>query len=493
MKSEMKLTITICLGLWLLTCAACRRVEPSSRAAEPPDANAPLVLTQVSKTRMLRAREGDPRPFFRAEFNVTDRNGNPVEIEMPKDLKSAISIAGDKRNKLEFKPFFVFADSPSDGKKQGAGGEMMLLVDVSGSMKAKLDDTRNRLQVAQEAAQRLLRGFREGIDRIAIIPFESRDVEKRIRDGEFVDTVEKAQRQIAELNLGDGEGNTALYSATETALLILQERKSKESSQQYLLAVLTDGKNDVDNPIDDKELLGNEGLGRVKELAGNVGIPVYTIGVGTPGKDFNEDVLRQMASNGGSYFSADKPEELNKALDSLRRSLQNRLQIAFYVANRRVCEAPRSINFKVQLTPPGKNLIESGELVWTGGIAGGAPEGELNDNEKKALTELQDPPPLCDVWGVLLRRLGMLGLLSAGLAALWFFAPRFFWPRPTLPQMPGREGQRPQPSRKPPRSSKSSPERDAPPAPSQSASKPRRQFEETRIYDDHNRGNNPKS
>jgi Mg-chelatase subunit ChlD len=484
MQNKTKQTITICLSLWLLTGAACSRAGQSSRAAETSSSAAPLVLKQVGRTQMLRSREGDPRPFFRAEFNVVDREGNLKKMEALKDLKSAINILGDPRDKLEFKP--LYAASFGSDTNRSVGSEMLLLIDVSGSMKATMDAGRNRLQVAQEAAQQLLLGFRDGVDRIAIAPFESRAVKNRIREAEFVDTVAKAQGQIAALSLGDEKGNTALYSATETALRILQERSSKEPSRQYLLAVLTDGINDVDNPIDEKGLLGDEGLGVVKDLAGKVGIPVYTIGVGTPGKDFNKVALSEMVAHGGSYSSADNPEGLRKVLESLRRSLQNRLRVTFFIANRRVCGGLTSIRFNAQFTPPGKGTIESDDLIWTGGVAGNAAEGELDQYEKKALTDFPNPPPPCDPWRSLLWRFGMLGLLSAGLAALWFFVPRFFWPRPPLPQIPGRDGQRPQPARKPPRASRSASEPDEPaPSPRPSA-KPRRQSEQTRIYDDKN-------
>ena len=474
----------------LVTCflfqAAFHPVEQPSAAAEiAPASTSDYVLAQTGRVQMLRLSGGDPRPFFRIDFNVKDRNGNPAEYDPPKnveELKKTVRILGDASQKLEFEPFYAVGSSGSSS--QTIGSEMMLLVDVSGSMKAPMGPETNRLQVAKEAAKRLLQGFRPGLDRIAIVPFESRQVKERIQKADFVDSLEAAQRQIESLSLGDGKGNTALYSATETALQELKKRKSENPSRQFLLAVLTDGANDVlSERGDDPGLLGDGGLDQVKNVMTDAGIPVYTIGVGNPGgKSFNEEALREMASNGGGYFLADTPQGLNNILELLRRSLKDRLRIAFHIANRRGCDRQTSIRFKVRLMLPGKGAVESGDLLWTCGMAGCAPEGALDESESKALFSLPTRLPECNPWIILARRLGLAVLLSLGLAAFWFFVPRLMWPRPRMPKIPGREAGS---------LSSSAPRTPVNPStPSPSAGrKSKRQFEETQIYG--NRGGKP--
>jgi Ca-activated chloride channel family protein len=480
MKSDPRfawITALILCGFCLVFLAAIHPMKQPAAAAEispPPASN--YVLAQTGRVRMLRQNSGDPRPFFRVDFNLRDRNGNPAEYDPPRnaeELKKAIRISGDISQKLEFEPFYA-AGSSGDAT-QAAASEMMLLVDVSGSMKASMGPDTNRLQVAKEAAQRLLQGFRPGMDRIAIVPFESRRVRERIQNADFVDSPEAAARQIESLSLGDEKGNTALYSATETAVRLLQERQKQDPSRQFLLAVLTDGDNDVHPERgDDRGLLGVEGREQLKKTINEAGIPVYTIGVGNPGgKSFNEAVLREMAADGGSYFLADTREKLNSILDILRRSLKDRLRITFYIANRRGCDRQTSIRFKVRLTAPGKGMVESGDLLWTCGMAGCAPEGDLDETERTALLRLPSRLPECNPWGILLRRLGLAALLSLGLAAFWFFVPRLMWPRPRMPVIPGRDlGARPA----------ALPRTSSPKAGLDTGRKSKRQFEETQVY-----------
>lgn len=474
MKNDQK---TATLAICFLFLTAFRPVwQPSIAAEVAPISQSSFVLSQAGRVQMLSLSGGDPRPFFRVDFNVKDRNGNPAEYDPPKnveEMRKAIRIAGDPGQKLEFEPFYAAGSSGSPS--QAIGSEMMLLVDVSGSMNATMEPETNRIQVAKEAAKRLMQDLRPGLDRIAIVPFESRKVKERIQSANFVDSPEEARKQIEALSLGDVQGNTALYSATETALRRLQERQKQDPSRQFLLAVLTDGANDVHPERgDDPGLLGDEGRERVKKAAADAGFPVHTIGVGTPGgKGFNEEVLQEMASNGGSYFLADTPQSLNNILEVLRRSLKDRLRIAFYIANRRGCDRQTAIRFKVRLTLPGKGTMESGDLLWTCGMAGCAPEGALDESESKALFNLPVRLPECNPWGILARRLGLAALLSLGLAAFWFFVPRLMWPRPQMPKIGGREaGAVPSPSRSP--SNPSSPSPGA-------GRKSKRQFEETQV------------
>ena len=76
---------------------------------------------------------------------------------------------------------------------------MLLVVDISGSMTRTLGDRRSKYEAAKEAVNRFLQHFRDGVDHIAIVPFESHQVAARIKAGRFVSTKAEALQQVEEL------------------------------------------------------------------------------------------------------------------------------------------------------------------------------------------------------------------------------------------------------------------------------------------------------
>ena len=372
------------------------------------------------------------------------------------------------------------------------------MIDISGSMTRRLADGRSRFQAAKDAASKFLHSLQEGVDHIAIVPFESHQVVDRIKGARFVSTTAEARYQIEALPAPRGDYNTALYSATVAALEVLKGRKALHPSRQFQLIVLTDGKNDV-KPRDDPGLLdGNRGLQTVVLKASEVRIPIYTVGFAKPG-ELDEGSLEAMAwPDSSNYFPAPDAERLEQALHApkvIRQTLVDRLRITFPTAHRE-WSTLKGLTFVVRLQLPHGSWIESAGIPWVcAAMTNCPPEGTLTQAEIRALL---DNGPIGEgrTYGeIVLRRLGILVLFSGGLAALWFIPPRLLWtrarrPRPSIPM--GAHVSQPRLPTVPGKLTGTL----RPPAPGQGhpsqPPRPRQRFEETTMFRDRGNGFHPK-
>jgi Mg-chelatase subunit ChlD len=424
--------VVIGYGVWLLWLIA---PLPASWSAPP------LELQPASRVQMVQHQPGEPRPFFRMDLNIVDAHGLPSSIPWQKEMAKLnesidIKILEDNRT---VHPFYV-AMPDATVESVATGREVMLVFDVSGSMNKLMADGRLRFDAAKGAASRFLQNFQDGLDSIAIVPFESHQVVERIQAGRFVRTKAEARRQIEALPAPRSPYNTALYSATVAALEVLERRKAVNPSQQFLLIVLTDGKNDV-RPLmgDDPGLLtGETGLDTVKEKANKVGIPIYTVGFGTSGTDFDTHTLRAMAWPSPANFStALGAKQLGNTLRQVRRALVDRLRLTFHT-HHTDWSTLKGLTFLVRLRLPDGRQLQSPELRWLcTTLTGCAPEGTLTPAEYKAWLDRPHRPPDRSFLVVVLRRLGILALFAGGLAVLWYLLPRLLWPQSQQPRHTG--------------------------------------------------------
>lgn len=205
---------------------------------------------------------------------------------------------------------------------EGEGIDIVVALDISGSMQALDFQPDNRLQVAKA----IIRDFVQGRtrDRIGLTVFASRaftqcplTLDRAILEG-FLD----------EVQIGLIEDGTAIGLGLATAVNRL--RHSEAASRTVIL--LTDGSNNV--PTLEPE--------SAAELAQALGVRVYTIGVGKRGRvpfprqgpfgtrtvmvemPIDEDLLTRIAeTTGGRYWRAEDPEALAQvfaAIDELETS-----------------------------------------------------------------------------------------------------------------------------------------------------------------------------
>jgi Mg-chelatase subunit ChlD len=434
-------------------------------------------IRPAERVELLALDENDPRPYFHAELKFA----NPDKVKLPArsdDLQKLIKVreAGSlfMREGREFTPFKV-SNRATEGKL-----DVMMLFDLSGSMITGSLGGRTRLDAAKDAARVLVEKFRPG-DRIAIAPFESHEVRARIENAVFAETPEAAEAQIGSLQARH-DGNTALYSATVFALNRLQRLKKKESDRQYMLVILTDGKNDLRGGDDPETLQRKDDLDGVVKKLYETNIQTFAIGVGDA---IDAEALKQMVfpqENKEQYSKADDTRSLAKFLAGAKQSLNEQIGILFFT-RRRDYHDLKSLNFKVQIKTLDEKILQ-GVIPWNCRAAAGcAPDRTMEREEMRLATEsVEAPQPPPEQWKELLWLLVRFVIALAILAGLWWGIPKIIWPVTPLPHIPVRGGVKLPPSRSVSKS------RVAPPAAGESgraggAAKPRQGFEETRIYD----------
>jgi len=209
---------------------------------------------------------------------------------------------------------------------EGEGVDIVLCIDVSGSMTAQ-DLTPNRLEAAKNVAIDFVN--KRLTDRIAIVIFSGESFTQcplTTDHGVLISAIENIRNGLLE----DG---TAIGSGLGTSVDRLRTSKSKSK----VVILLTDGEN-------------NGGLidpQTAKEIAKAFQIKVYTIGVGTDGfapqpvntpmgvvmqngkVSIDEKLLKEIASEtGGKYFRAKNNEGLTGIYDEINSLERSKVEIS---------------------------------------------------------------------------------------------------------------------------------------------------------------------
>lgn len=215
----------------------------------------------------------------------------------------------------------------AESKFTGEGIDIVLAVDISGSMLAEdfnLGSQRvNRLEIVKHVVKDFI-GKRAG-DRFALVLFGARPYTQcplTLDHGWLLQNLERAE-------IGMIEDGTAVGSALATASGRLEHSDAKSK----VVILLTDGQNNA----------GKISPVTAADAAKALGIKVYTIGAGTrgmapyPGRDLfgnkvyqpvqvdiDEDTLKKIAQKtGGRYFRATDTESLEEVyaeIDTLERT-----------------------------------------------------------------------------------------------------------------------------------------------------------------------------
>jgi Ca-activated chloride channel family protein len=200
-----------------------------------------------------------------------------------------------------------------------SGRDLMLAVDISGSMKIP-DFSVNgrevtRLEVVKTAAGEFI-GRRIG-DRVGLIVFGSQA---------YLQTPLTFDRDTVKSMLSETEiGLAGKETAIGDAIGLAVKRLKEQPSGSRVLVLLTDGANTA----------GEVSPVQAAALAKEQGIRIYTIGVGAdrmevpsffgtqtvnPSRDLDEDILRQLAHNtGGLYLRAKDTAGLTRVYEELDR------------------------------------------------------------------------------------------------------------------------------------------------------------------------------
>jgi Mg-chelatase subunit ChlD len=324
----------------------------------------------------------------------------------------------------DLKPFFAISRKSESNVVRGRIA--LVLVDISGSMRSKMSKGETRFTAVKGALSQFLDEFQDGTDQIAIVPFESHDVEKRIRNARFAGTKLDAQQQVQNLPEPQSRNNTGLYSAVVFGLDALsgqvRKKDANAGSPESLLIVMTDGANDVQRGDDAELLVGARGLEKAAKKVGESSAKVIGVGFG----EANEKDLRKLSSNATDcYMAAEDTGRLRKIFTNVRTLLSNQIQVTFSPDEDRPSLASKTLHISVKLRflPNGPELV-SDQRIWTPPGMGLLYDGTCDRDEKEAL----GIPPDAAGSGPLLRAVFVFLGLGTLLLVLWFWVPRLVWP-----------------------------------------------------------------
>lgn len=225
-----------------------------------------------------------------------------------------------------------------------SGRDLMLAVDISGSMRVEDMQVGNRMVRRLDAVKELGSQFmsRRSGDRLGLILFGSR----AYLQSPLSFDIQTVQRFLEESQIGFAGQETAIGDAIGLAVKRLQERPASSR----VLILLTDGQ-DTASTVDPLE---------AAQLAAQLGVRIHTIGIGAesltlpgllgsplgartvnPSADLDEASLVEIASlTGGQYFRARDPSELAQIYTLLEALEPLELDTALYRPQRSLAALP---------------------------------------------------------------------------------------------------------------------------------------------------------
>jgi Ca-activated chloride channel family protein len=223
----------------------------------------------------------------------------------------------------------------SESKIRTEGIDIVLVVDISGSMQAmdyeKNGQRESRIDAVKDVVREFIRARPN--DRIGLVVFGTRAyvASPLTLDHDWL------ERNLDRVRIGLVEGNTAIGAGLGTGVNRLLDTKAKSK----VIVLLTDGGENVPNPP------ALEAAKAAKEF----GVRVYTIGAGSQGiapmpmydqagnllgyqpirADLDEDLLKQIAeATGGQYFRAADTASLKKTYAQIDAMEKQKVETTAY-------------------------------------------------------------------------------------------------------------------------------------------------------------------
>lgn len=256
-------------------------------------------------------------PFFQRWQQLTDAEGDATSVISRRLPAALLWLVWCGLVFAAARPLWIgeAVELPNSGR------DLMLAVDISGSMRVEDMQVGNRMARRIDAVKELGSDFmaRRSGDRLGLILFGSR----AYLQSPLSFDIQTVQRFLREAQIGFAGQETAIGDAIGLAVKRLQERPASNR----VLILLTDGQ-DTASTVDPIE---------AARLAGALDVRVYTIGIGAesltlpgllgssigqrtvnPSADLDEESLVTIASmTGGRYFRARDPQELAKIYEIL--------------------------------------------------------------------------------------------------------------------------------------------------------------------------------
>jgi len=384
-------------------------------------------LKFVDRVRLITCEPAASVPCFRLQADLLDEKGAPLPAPLPSGqmLRDLLTV---RINGVDIAPFYAVA-AGEEMKAQARSRLALLLMDVSGSMNEMLPTGVSRFSGARTAAAEFLKNFREETDRVAIAPFGSHDVIATIRSVPFVKTVQEAMRQIESLPPPVSANNTALYSAVEVGIQVLNEQaRGFAGSPEVILLVLTDGKNYVGSGDDPGLLSGPPGLQEVVKRVSTSGVQVVAIGLGES-SSIDEQALRQMSAR---FYLARDLEALKQAFAVARADPAysiNRIHCSFASPwEDRTFLAGRMLHVQLWMRLPSGQALASDTALWVAPhLSVPLYDGHGDTAEMKALLDARKNLPPDEGWIILIRPILIFAAGALLIMILWLWIPRLIW------------------------------------------------------------------
>jgi Ca-activated chloride channel family protein len=222
----------------------------------------------------------------------------------------------------------------TDHVEEQKGMDILLTLDISGSMAAIDFKPKNRLEVAKEVIAAFIEKRRS--DRLGLVIFAATSYTKCPLTVDY----DILKFYLQETELGELEDGTALGMALATSVNRIQHAAAKTK----IIILLTDGVNNR-GEIDPRD---------AAKMARDFHVKVYTIGVGTRGEapypvldsfgrrqyvmvnvEIDEPLLREIArTTGGLYFRATDRGSLQKIFSDIDRWEKTSIQSRTYYQTR---------------------------------------------------------------------------------------------------------------------------------------------------------------
>ncbi len=215
------------------------------------------------------------------------------------------------------------------------GVDIVVALDVSGSMAAEDFQPRNRIEVAKEVVAEFVK--RRVTDRIGLVVFAGKSLTKSPPTTDAAVLL----RQLDDVHLDMLPDGTAIGSGLATSLTRLRRSQAKSK----VIVLVTDGANNA----------GEIDPATATELARAMGVRVYTIGVGRGGQvpmpvqiqdplsgrvvrrtvmtvvEIDEDLLKRIADQtGGEFFRATDSASLHNIFDRIDRLEKSDIKLSAY-------------------------------------------------------------------------------------------------------------------------------------------------------------------
>lgn len=384
-------------------------------------------LSVVSAPELVRCTPVSQTPCLSVVVSPSDSAGHPVAVGLPtKDrLLQAMQIESDGTS---IAPFYVSAGAGVDASRRP--NIVLIEVDISGSMNSPVSQGVSRFEAARTAIAKYVESMQEGVDQIAIVPFESHHVVPTIHAAVFTSSREEAMAQLKAMPQPTANNNTALFQAVfsgvqamQTEMATLLKPGTTAADFQPRVIVMTDGKNEVARGDDPDLLDGPLGMQQAVAKVASSGLDVIGIGFGDR-SEIDTEALQRLSKRMYLATTGDQLTQIFHATTPLQTA---NLQVTFLSPwEDRPSLASRDPQFSLTLTlPDGRKLMSPLTRYVTPAISTPLYQRAATPEEMAALIAAR--PAANSGWDAVLRGLLVFAGCGVLLLLLWLWVPRLIW------------------------------------------------------------------